>query len=105
MTYSFLGDVFYHPYTISVDMKIHIIIPQKLVLNKYIGLFIVHCLKKLSINLSYGNQMSMNDLKQKRITLPKFPNGSPDWEYMEQYVVNIFNKIKFSQLMPIIEKI
>ncbi|HDT7961705.1 TPA: restriction endonuclease subunit S, partial [Enterococcus faecalis] len=77
MTYSFLGDVFYHPYTISVDMKIHIIIPQKLVLNKYIGLFIVHCLKKLSINLSYGNQMSMNDLKQKRITLPKFPNGSP----------------------------
>ena len=86
-------------------MKIHIIIPQKLVLNKYIGLFIVHCLKKLSINLSYGNQMSMNDLKQKRITLPKFPNGSPDWEYTEQYVVNIFNKIKFSQLMPIIEKI
>lgn len=105
ITYSFLGDVFYHPYTISVDMKIHIIIPKKLVLNKYIGLFIVHCLKKLSINLSYGNQMSMNDLKQKRVTLPKLPNGSPDWEYMEQYVVNIFNKIKFSQLMPIIEKI
>ncbi|MGM0122073.1 N-6 DNA methylase [Enterococcus sp. AZ152] len=93
ITYSFLGDVFYHPYNMSADMKIHIITTKQLSLNKYIGLFIVQCLRKLSVNLSYGNQMSMNDLKQKQITLPKLPNGNPDWEYMEQYVVNKMNDI------------
>lgn len=82
-------------------MKIHIITQKQSVLNKYIGLFIVHCLKKLSVNLSYGNQMSMNDLKQKKITLPKLPNGSPNWEYMEQYIINLFNKTKIPQPMPI----
>lgn len=83
---SFLGSVFYHPYTASLDMKIHSIqIPNK-ELNKYYAEFIVLCLKRTASIFSYGDQLSSSDLPKKKILLPINQKGDPDYVFMEKYI-------------------
>ena len=83
---SFLGSVFYHSYTASLDMKIHAIQIKEKPLNKYIGEFLVFILKRAVINATYGNQVSSKDLPKKKILLPVNPKGEPDYAFMEAYM-------------------
>ncbi len=83
---SFLGTVFYHPYTASLDMKVHCLQLKDRELNKYLSLFLITEIKKSIENASYGNQISSTDLPNKKIMLPIDNNGSPDYEYMEKYI-------------------
>ena len=96
---SFLGGVFYHPYTASLDMKIHAIqIADETPLNKYSGIFIISALKNVVSNYSYGDQLSSTDLPKKRVLLPVDRQGNPDWkfmaDYMKQQEKNILAKYK-----------
>lgn len=86
---SFLGSVFYHPYTASLDMKIHAVKVPNLELNKYIGEFLVLCFKRTASYSSYGNQLSSTDLPKKKVLLPVNKKGNPDFEYMENYIKQI----------------
>jgi hypothetical protein len=44
---------------------------------------------------SYGYKFSQKRIKKQKILLPT-KNGSPDWEYMEQYAKNmIYMKLKW----------
>jgi len=83
---SFLGGVFYHPYTASLDMKIHAIIIPNIELNRYIGLFLVAALRRSVCYATYGNQLSSSDLPKKKILLPIDSFGNPDYGYMENYM-------------------
>lgn len=83
---SFLGAVFYHPYTASLDMKIHSVQLKNLELNKYLAGFLVLCLKRTVSIFSYGDQLSSTDLPKKRILLPIDSQGEPDYAFMEQYM-------------------
>lgn len=83
---SFLGSVFYHSYTASLDMKIHSIqIPNK-ELNTYLAEFIVLCIKRTVSIFSYGDQLSSSDLPKKKILLPINSKGEPDYAFMEQFM-------------------
>ncbi len=83
---SFLGSVFYHPYTASLDMKIHAVQIPNLELNRYIAEFLVFCFKRMASVFSYGDQLSSTDLPKKKILLPINNNGQPDFIYMENYM-------------------
>ena len=83
---SFLGSVFYHPYTASLDMKIHAVQIRDLTLNKYLAEFLVFCFKRMSSIYSYGNQLSSTDLPKKKILLPITGKGKPDYAFMEQFM-------------------
>lgn len=83
---SFLGGVFYHPYTASLDMKIHAIRIPNIELNRYIGLFLVAALRRSVCYATYGNQLSSSDLPKKKILLPMDSFGNPDYGYMESYM-------------------
>lgn len=83
---TFLGSVFYHPYNASLDMKIHALKPLGTDLNKYLGEFLVHILKRSVSNASYGNQISSKDLPKKKILLPVNSKGKPDLEFMETFM-------------------
>ncbi|NMR34406.1 restriction endonuclease subunit S [Chryseobacterium aquaticum] len=83
---SFLGSVFYHSYTASLDMKIHTIqIPEK-ELNTYLAEFLVLCIKRTVSIFSYGDQLSSSDLPKKKILLPINSKDEPDYAFMEQYM-------------------
>lgn len=98
---SFLGGVFYHPYTASLDMKIHAVTIPNIQLNRYIGLFLVSALRRSVCYATYGNQLSSSDLPKKKILLPVNSLGNPDYHYMEDYM-----KKKEEQILkPTIEKL
>ena len=86
---SFLGTIFYHPYTASIDMKVHCLQLKDKTLNQYLSLFLISEIKKSIENASYGNQLSSTDLPNKKIMLPVDKNGNPDYEYMEKYIEKI----------------
>ena len=62
---SFLGDVFYHEYTASLDMKVHALILRDRDLNRYIANFLIEQIRKSINNISYGNQLSSKNLVSK----------------------------------------
>lgn len=83
---SFLGGVFYHPYTASLDMKIHALQIPGVELNEYLGAYIVSALKKMVANFGYGDQLSSTDLPKKKVLLPIDELGNPDWQFMTSYM-------------------
>lgn len=87
ISYSFLGTCFYHPYKASVDMKVHTLIPKDIVLNPYIGLFLVAVLRKMWV-ADYNNQISKEILKKSQIILPE-KDVNPDWQFMEDYIKSL----------------
>lgn len=83
---SFLGSVFYHPYSASLDMKIHAVQIRDLPLNRYLAAFLVFCFKRMATSYSYGDQLSSSDLPKKKILLPISEKGKPDYEFMEAFM-------------------
>ena len=83
---SFLGSVFYHPYSASLDMKIHAVQIPNIELNRYIAEFLVFCFKRMASIYSYGDQLSSTDLPKKKILLPIDSKGNPDYTFMANYM-------------------
>jgi hypothetical protein len=86
---SFLGSVFYHPYSASLDMKIHAIQIPNFELNRYVAEFLVLCFKRMASGFSYGDQLSSTDLPKKKILLPIDEKGEPNYIYMESYMKSL----------------
>lgn len=58
-------------------------------LNRYTGTFITTIADRVRGKYNFGYKRSANRLSKEIITLPVDNNGSPDWEYMENYMRNI----------------
>jgi len=58
-------------------------------MNKYIALFLVTLLNKEQYRYSYGRKCNQGKIKKTTINLPKTPQGTPDWYYMEQYIKSL----------------
>ena len=82
---SFLGGVFYHPYTASLDMKIHAVKLKNRELTKELAIFLVRVIKQTVSRFTYGDQLSSKDLPRQKILLPIDENGEPDFNFMENY--------------------
>ena len=88
-----VGYSFFHPYEtlISNDCR-------KLRLkesSKYIALFITNQITFQKEKYNYGYKMGTARLKRQKILLPINNNEEPDYEYMEQYIINMkYKKIK-----------
>ena len=82
---SFLGNAFYHPYTASLDMKVHCLQYKDTELNPAMGLFTVTTAERIASGTNYGNQLSSNDMAAKQILLPVDDKGKPDYAYMTLY--------------------
>lgn len=100
---SFLGTVFYHPYTASLDMKVHCLKPKNIVLDKYIGQFLVSVIRKSITNTSYSDQISSTVLPEMVLYLPITIEGEPHFEYMRNYMkeLEIKGKNKIEKLIKI----
>ena len=83
-----VGYAFYHPYKalFSNDCRKLIIDNNN---NKYISLFIVNQIKAQKDKYNYGYKMGTNRLKKQKIMLPIDNEGNPNYNYMEQYMINL----------------
>ncbi len=96
---SFLGSCYYQPYQASYDMKIHNIGLKDREWNSYTALFVATQCRRFCEHISYGNQLSSTDLQKQHILLPVTPAGTPDWQYMEDYMREVENKL-LAQALP-----
>ena len=58
-------------------------------LNKYNALFLIPLLNKYNAMFDFINKAKPSDIENLIIKLPVIDNGSPDWEYMEQYIKSL----------------
>lgn len=79
--------VFYQPFDFYTGQNIQILSNPNL--NKYNSLFIVSLLKRTLNKFNWGgNGATLTRLNMSRLILPVDDDGTPDYEYMEQYMIN-----------------
>ena len=91
---NFLGNAFYQENNASLDMKVHCLKLKNKELNKYLALFLVTIINKLTTSYSYANQLSSTSITQLQLPLPITSEGTPDFDYMENYMKNLTEKAK-----------
>ena len=93
---NFFGDVFYHPYLASVEMKVHVVKFKKcealafkeIEFTNYSGLYISSCIKNiLRGKFGYGNQLSSSKLRDGKfkILLPTL-DGKINFSFVEKFI-------------------
>ena len=58
-------------------------------INQYNALFLCTILQKDGYRYSYGRTLSKANFLQTRIKLPVTPAGTPDWQFMEDYIKSL----------------
>ena len=86
---NFLGNAFYQENNASLNTNVHCLKLKNKELNKYLALFLVTIINKLTTSYSYANQLSSTSITQLQLPLPITSEGTPDFDYIENYMKNI----------------
>lgn len=68
--------------------RVNILVP-KFALNRYIGLFICTIINREVYRFSYGRAVYSSVAEKMIIRLPVTPSGTPDWQFMEDYIKSL----------------
>ena len=88
-----VGATFYHEGKVFVGATAIALLP-KFKMNQYSGLFICSVLSKINSKFSYIQKIKASQYKNETISLPVTPEGTPDFDYMEDYMKNLTEKAK-----------
>lgn len=91
-----VGFAFYHPYEALFSNDCRKLRPKYE--SNYISLFIATQITAQRNKYSYGYKMGTARLKRQKIMLPTTDNGTPDYDYMEQYVRQQIATLKLQYL-------
>lgn len=92
ITIDMFGNTFYHKYHYFSDDNIHTLIfnnELNVNLNKYVCLFLMAILKKISTKYGFGRQVRLHRLNNEIIPLPVNKNKQPNWQFMEDYIKSL----------------
>lgn len=81
-----VGEAFYQSAPFWATDDVNVLYAKGWTLNKYNALFITTVIKANRYKFSYGRKWTMEKMKKSHIKLPVTAQGSPDWDYMEQYM-------------------
>ena len=90
------GQSFYHQYNAVFSEKIMITKIKINNPNKYHYLFLKSVILKQIKKYGYGYKFSQIRFKAQKILLPKLVDGRPDFDFMENYMKRIENKVLLS---------
>lgn len=93
LTIDMFGNVFYRDFDYKMVTHARVFSLSSKVLTHENGLFIATCLQKLTCRFSYTNMCSWNKIKNEKISLPVLPDGTPDYQFMENYIRAIEKKV------------
>jgi hypothetical protein len=86
---------FYHPYKAIFSDDVKRLSLKNIEGNKYLYLFIKNLILKQKNKYQYAYKFNEKRLKRQKILLPINDIKEPDYEYMEQYIINMkYKKIK-----------
>lgn len=81
-----VGEAFYQSEPFWASDDVNILYADGWIMNKYNALFIVTVIKANRYRFSYGRKWTMEKMKETIIKLPARADGSPNFEYMEEYI-------------------
>lgn len=102
---NFFGKVFYHPYTASLEMKVHVLKLKNKSFTSNTGIFIASSIQRvMEGKYSYGDQLSSTDLKTNDIfiQLPITSTGEIDFAFMEKFISELEEE-RISELSAYLE--
>ena len=70
----------------------HVLTARNKNLNKFRALFVIAVLRNEQYRFSYGKIFSVEQSDFK-INLPTTPDNQPDWQFMEDFIKKIYNKV------------
>lgn len=82
-----LGYCSYQSYNFSASDHVEKLIP-KFKMNKYIAMFLVTIINQEQYRYNYGRKCSQDRMEKGNLKLPS-KDGSPDWEFMENYIKSL----------------
>ena len=84
-----VGATFYHGYKYLVSSdNVRVFIP-KTIITKYSWIFLATLIEKEKYRYAYGRTFSTARMKSTKIKLPINSSGSPDWQWMEEYIKSL----------------
>ncbi len=83
-----IGYCSYQPLDFSASDHVEKLIP-KFELNKYIAMFLVTVINAEQYRYNYGRKASQDRMSVVKIKLPSKPDGTPDFEFMENYIKSL----------------
>jgi len=83
-----IGEAFYQdqPYWATDDVNV---LKPKFILTPYIAIFIATVIKNESIKYAFNNKWTKELMEQSEIVLPAKSDGTPDFDFMEQYIKSL----------------
>lgn len=85
-----VGATFYHPYTFVASD--HVTKLQSPAINKYAYLFIATIVARLGEKYGFNREINDRRISRETILLPATQDGTPDYEFMEEYMREIENR-------------
>ena len=83
-----LGFCSYQEKDFSASDHVEVLVPL-FKINVYIALFLTTLINMEQYRYSYGRKCSQRNLKKAKIKLPITPEGTPDWQFMEDYIKSL----------------
>lgn len=92
-----VGYCFYHSYKFvaSDHCTVIQIKDKKNKLNNYISLFLKPIIESMKSKYNFAREINNERLKKEKILLPTTKSKIPDWDFMENYIKNLSNEIKY----------
>ena len=84
-----VGSTFYHSYNYCASPDDVRIFSPKFNLNKYIGIFLCVLIEKEKYRFAYGRKFGTKRMKISKIKLPITTNGTPNWQFMEDFIKSL----------------
>lgn len=82
-----VGATFYHPYTFVASD--HITQLKRNGLDKYAYMFMIPMINKLSQKYNFNREINDVRIKREKLLLPATNDGTPDYDFMEDYMRNL----------------
>lgn len=86
-----VGATFYHPYNFVASD--HVTTIKHPAINQYNSKFLIPIFNSLKRKYSFNREISDKRLKRETIILPLNDEGTPNWNFMEQYMKRIENNL------------
>jgi len=83
-----IGYAFYQDKDFWATDDVNVLYP-KFVLNRYIAHFLCTIVEQERYRFCYGRKWDLEMMNNSRIKLPVTPEGTPDWQFMEDYIKSL----------------
>lgn len=84
-----VGEAFYQSEPFWASDDVNVLYAKDWEMNKFNALFIVTVIKANRYRFNYGRKWTLDKMKETIIKLPSNNSGSPDFEFMENYIKSL----------------